>query len=349
VKNPWNIDNTPGGSSGGSIAAVAAGMCPVSLGSDTAGSVRQPAAFCGVTGLKPTYGRISRYGLIAFASSMDQIGPAARTAEDIAYMLKVMAGHDKYDSTSSSEDVDDYTGKLNSSIEGKVIGVPKEYFAQGLDDSIRTAVENVLDFYKNRGCVIKEISLPHTEFAIACYYILAPAEASSNLARYDGIRYGYRVDEALPMRELYSVTRQDGFGDEVKRRIMLGTYVLSSGYYDAYYKKAQKVRTLIREDFVKKFNDVDFIITPTTPTTAFKIGEKLDDPLAMYLSDIYTATANLAGIPAVSVPCGFDNNNLPIGFQILGKWFDESGILNLAHVFQLATDHHKRTPELLKG
>ncbi len=344
VKNPWDKSRTPGGSSGGSLAAVAAGMSPVSLGSDTAGSVRQPAAFCGVTGLKPTYGRISRYGLIAFASSLDQIGPAARSAEDVAHLLKIMAGNDKYDSTSSAEKVSDYPAMLNESIKGKKIGIPGECFSEGLDDEIKKAVEKVIEFYKDSGCEITEVSLPHMEYAIACYYILAPAEASSNLARYDGIRYGFRVNEALPMRELYSVTRGQGFGEEVKRRIMLGTYVLSAGYYDAYYKKAQKVRTLIQKDFEKVFSDVDFLVTPTTPSTAFKIGEKMDDPLDMYLSDIYTATANLSGIPAISVPCGFDSKGLPIGFQLLGRWFEEGNLLNMAHTYQKATDHHKKYP-----
>jgi aspartyl-tRNA(Asn)/glutamyl-tRNA(Gln) amidotransferase subunit A len=319
-------------------------MATTALGSETAGSVRQPASLCGVTGLKPTYGRVSRYGLVAFASSLDQIGPITHTAEDMAYIMKVMAGHDRYDSTSSETPVENYPELLDKSIKGKKIGIPAEYFGEGLNDEVRKSVESVLEFYKTAGCEISEVSLPHTEYAIACYYILAPAEASSNLARYDGIRYGYRVDKPLAMREFYSVTRQEGFGDEVKRRIMLGTYVLSAGYYDAYYKKAQKVRTLIRNDFVKAFKKVDFLITPTSPTTAFKLGEKLDDPLAMYLSDVYTATANLAGIPAISIPSGFDSKGLPIGTQIIGKWFDEGGLFNIAHHYQQNTDFHKKFP-----
>jgi len=346
VSNPWDTDRAPGGSSGGSAAAVSAGMSPAALGSDTAGSVRQPAAFCGITGIKPTYGRVSRYGLVAFGSSFDQIGPMTRTAEDMAHIMSVMSGHDPHDSTSSEQPVDDYRKTLEDSVKGRCIGIPKEYFTEGLSEEVRNAVEAAVDFYKKNGCEVVEISLPHTDYGIACYYILAQAEASSNLARYDGIRYGYREEGELPLKRLYSVTRDKGFGEEVKRRIMLGTYVLSAGYYEAYYKKAQKVRTLIRKDFEDAFEKVDFVIAPTTPSTAFKIGEKLEDPLQMYLSDVYTANVNMSGIPAVSIPVGFDKNSLPIGMQIMGRWFDEGGILNLAHIFQKNTDHHKKFPDL---
>lgn len=344
VSNPWDLSRIPGGSSGGSAAAVASGMAPAALGSETAGSVRQPAALCGISGLKPTYGRISRYGLVAFGSSLDQIGPLARTAEDIAYLMKTMSGLDPYDSTSSPEDVSDYPSLLNEPINKKKIGIPREYFGEGLNIEVDKAIKDAVEVFRNEGCEIVDISLPHTEYGIACYYILAPAEASSNLARYDGIRYGFRAAGDLPIKELYSETREQGFGEEVKRRIMLGTFVLSSGYYDAYYKKAQKVRTLILNDFKEAYKKVDFIITPTAPTTAFKKGEKKEDPLSMYLSDVYTANVNLSGIPAISVPAGFDSKGLPIGLQIMGRWFDEGGIVNMAHSYQQKTKHHLAFP-----
>lgn len=344
VSNPWDLTRIPGGSSGGSATAVASGMAPASLGSETAGSVRQPAALCGISGLKPTYGRISRYGLVAFGSSLDQIGPMARTAEDLAYLMRAMSGLDPYDSTSSSEPVADYPAMLKEPVKGTKIGIPKEYFGEGLEPEVEKAVRDAVNLLSENGCEIQEISLPHTDYGIACYYILAPAEASSNLARYDGIRYGFRANGDFSLKELYSETREQGFGEEIKRRIMLGTFVLSSGYYDAYYRKAQKVRTLILRDFAEAFKQVDYIVTPTTPTTAFKKGEKTGNPLAMYLSDVYTANVNLSGIPAVSVPAGFDSKNLPIGVQIMGKWFDEGGILKLAHLYQQLTDHHLAFP-----
>jgi aspartyl-tRNA(Asn)/glutamyl-tRNA(Gln) amidotransferase subunit A len=344
VGNPWDVSRIPGGSSGGSAAAVASGMAPAALGSETAGSVRQPAALCGISGLKPTYGRISRYGLVAFGSSLDQIGPMARTAEDLAYLMKAMSGVDPYDSTSSSEPVADYPSILREPVKGIKVGIPKEYFSEGLDPEIENAVRNAAKVLSENGCLIEDISLPHTDYGIACYYILAPAEASSNLARYDGIRYGFRAGGDFTLKELYSETREQGFGEEIKRRIMLGTFVLSSGYYDAYYRKAQKVRTLILRDFAEAFKRVDYIVTPTTPTTAFKKGEKTGNPLSMYLSDVYTANVNLAGIPAISVPAGLDSKGLPVGVQIMGKWFDEGGILKLAHFYQQLTDHHLAFP-----
>jgi aspartyl-tRNA(Asn)/glutamyl-tRNA(Gln) amidotransferase subunit A len=344
VNNPWDLSRIPGGSSGGSAAAVASGMTPVALGSETAGSVRQPSALCGITGLKTTYGRISRYGLVAFGSSMDQIGPSARSAEDIAFIMQAMSGLDPYDATSSSEKVPDYRGMLGKPIKNLKIGIPQEYFGEGLDAEVEKAVKASVEVFHSLGCEIQEISLPHTEYGIACYYILAPAEASSNLARYDGIRYGFRAEGNLAIKELYCETREQGFGDEIIRRIMLGTFVLSSGYYDAYYRKAQKVRTLILRDFEDAFKKVDYIFTPTTPTTAFKKGEKTEDPLSMYLSDVYTANVNLAGIPAISIPAGFDSKGLPIGLQIMGKWFDEGGIINMAYQYQLNTKHHLAFP-----
>jgi len=347
VGNPWDISRIPGGSSGGSAAAVASGMAPAALGSETAGSVRQPSALCGISGLKPTYGRISRYGLVAFGSSLDQIGPLARTAEDIAYLMKAMSGLDPYDSTSSSEPVADYPSMLREPLKRVKIGIPKEYFSEGLDPEIEKAVRAAVKILSENGCTIEDISLPHTDYGIACYYILAPAEASSNLARYDGIRYGFRAEGDFTLKELYSETREQGFGEEIKRRIMLGTFVLSSGYYDAYYRKAQKVRTLILRDFEEAFKRVDYIVTPTTPTTAFKKGEKTGNPLSMYLSDVYTANVNLAGIPAISVPAGLDSKGLPIGLQIMGRWFDEGGILKLAHFYQQLTDHHLDFPSNL--
>jgi aspartyl-tRNA(Asn)/glutamyl-tRNA(Gln) amidotransferase subunit A len=332
VKNPCDESRVPGGSSGGSAAAVAAGLATVSLGSDTGGSIRQPAALCGIFGLKPTYGRVSRYGLVAFASSFDQIGPFAHSARDLASVLQVIAGYDPKDSTSARVPVPDYNAALNGDVRGLRIGLPKEYFSNALDSEIRAAIERAIEMLRKRGAIISEVSLPHTEYTIATYYILATAEASSNLARFDGARYGYRAKQVQNISQMYTKSRSEGFGAEVKRRIMLGTYVLSAGYYDAYYVKAQKVRRLIQKDFLDAFASVDCLLTPTAPSTAFAFGEKMDDPLQMYLSDIYTVSANLAGIPAVSVPGGVDHQNLPIGIQILGKQFDESTILKVADV-----------------
>ncbi len=340
--NPWDITRIPGGSSGGSAAAVAANECIASLGTDTGGSIRQPAALCGCVGLKPTYGRISRYGLVAYASSLDQIGPFTKNVADAATLLGVMSGHDLRDSTSIPQPVPDYTKALTGDIRGLKLGLPKEYMVGGLDPEVKAAVDVAVKKYEELGAEIVEISLPHTDYAIATYYIIATAEASTNLARFDGIRYGARVDGADPA-ELYSKTRGAGFGAEVKRRIILGTYVLSSGYYDAYYLRAQKVRTLIRQDFLKAFETVDAIITPTTPTAAFKIGEKSDDPLQMYLSDIFTISCNLAGICGVSLPCGFTQNpKLPIGLQLLGKPFGEETMLRLAHAYEQNTAWHQQ-------
>ncbi|MDH3607946.1 MAG: Asp-tRNA(Asn)/Glu-tRNA(Gln) amidotransferase subunit GatA, partial [Gammaproteobacteria bacterium] len=312
VKNPWNTDCVPGGSSGGSAAAVAARIAPLATGTDTGGSIRQPAALCGVTGLKPTYGRVSRYGLIAYASSLDQGGPFGKSAEDCAYMLQAMAGFDEKDSTSLDKAVPDYTQLLNSSLEGKVIGVPEEYFSEGLSAEVKSVIEGAIKWYEQQGCEIKNISLPNTNLAIPAYYVIAPAECSSNLSRLDGVRYGYRCEDPKDLRDLYDRSRSEAFGDEVKRRIMIGTYALSAGYYDAYYLKAQQIRRLISEDFKKAFEHVDVILGPTTPEPAFKIGEKTADPVTMYLSDIYTISINLAGLPAMSVPCGF-SDSLPVG------------------------------------
>ena len=346
TKNPWDITRIPGGSSGGSAAAVAADECIASLGSDTGGAIRQPAALCGCVGLKPTYGRISRYGLVAFASSLDQIGPFTKDVRDAAILLGAMSGVDAHDSTSVPEPVPDYTAALNGDVRGLKIGLPKEYLIGGLDPEVKTAVDAAVKKYSELGAEIVEISLPHTDYAVATYYIIATAEASANLARFDGIRYGARVDGADPI-ELYAKTRGAGFGPEVKRRIILGTYVLSSGYHDAYYLHAQKVRTLIRNDFLKAFEKVDVIVTPTTPTAAFKIGEKFDDPLQMYLSDIFTISCNLAGICGISVPCGFTKNpKLPIGLQLLGKPFGEAALLKIAHAYEQATPWHKEKAAL---
>ncbi len=336
VKHPLDESRVPGGSSGGSAVAVKAGMSTTSVGTDTGGSIRQPASFCGVVGLKPTYGRVSRYGLVAFASSFDQIGPFSLTVKDSAYVLSVIAGHDENDSTSSTEPVPDFVASLTKDVKGLRVGVPQEYFSDSLDEEIRGAVESKIDVLRKNGAIIKSVSLPHTEYTIATYYILATAEASSNLARYDGARYGYRTKGAKDLLEMYTKSRSEGFGPEVKRRIMLGTYVLSAGYYDAYYRKGQKVRRLIKEDFDKAFREVDCLITPTSPTTAFKAGEKIDDPLQMYLSDIYTTSANLAGIPGISIPCGNDRRGLPIGLQILSKQFDEATILRVADFLEAA-------------
>jgi len=346
TKNPWKLDRIPGGSSGGSAAAVAADMCIAALGSDTGGSIRQPAACCGVVGLKPTYGLVSRFGLVAFASSLDQIGPITKDVTDSAILLSAIAGHDPMDSTSVPRKSDDYLKFLTGNIKGIKVGMPKEYFIKGLDKEVESSVKNAIKKLEENGAEIIDISLPHTEYAVSTYYIIATAEASSNLARYDGIKYGYQYKGSKDLLDMYCKTRSHGFGAEVKRRIMLGTYVLSSGYYDAYYRKAQKVRTLIKEDFDKAFEKVDVIATPTAPTTAFKIGEKVDDPLQMYLSDIFTISVNLGGVPAISIPCGFDREGLPVGFQLIGKHFDEGTILNVAYCYEKATDWHKRKPEL---
>jgi len=344
VKNPWDLDCVPGGSSGGSAAAVAAGLACAATGTDTGGSIRQPAALCGITGLKPTYGRVSRYGMIAYASSLDQGGPMTKSAEDAALLLNVMAGFDEHDSTSVNEPVPDYTKTLNDPIKGLRIGLPKEYFSSGLNADVAKAIEAAIKEYEKLGAVIEEISLPNSGLSVPTYYVIAPAECSSNLARYDGVRYGYRCADPKDLQDLYKRSRSEGFGDEVKRRIMIGTYVLSAGYYDAYYLKAQKVRRLIRDDFVNAFKKVDVILCPTAPSTAFKFGEKTSDPISMYLSDIYTIAVNLAGLPGISVPAGF-SNNLPVGMQLIGDLFGEAKLLNVAHQFQKVTDWHKRTPE----
>jgi aspartyl-tRNA(Asn)/glutamyl-tRNA(Gln) amidotransferase subunit A len=334
VRNPHDTSRVPGGSSGGSAAAVAADMAVAALGSDTGGSIRQPASFCGVVGLMPTYGRVSRYGLIAFASSLDHIGPVTKTVKDAALVLRTIAGRDPMDSTSADVPVPDYVAALDQPVRGLKIGVAKEYFGEGLDSEVRKAVEDAIQKLAELGCEVVPVSLPHTEYAIPTYYIVATAEASANLARFDGVRYGYRAKSARTLSDLYRRSRDEGFGAEVKRRIMLGTYALSAGYYDAYYLKAQKVRTLLTRDFDEAFKKVDAIVTPTSPTAAFRLGEKANDPLAMYLADIYTVTADLAGIPGISVPCGKTRENLPIGVQILGKHFDESTILRIAHAYE---------------
>lgn len=345
VRNPWNTDHVPGGSSGGSAAAVASGEVVFALGSDTGGSIRQPAAFCGVVGLKPTYGLVSRFGLVAYASSLDQIGPITRTVEDAAYVLQVIAGHDSKDSTSANVDIPDYAAALNGEIKGLKIAVPKEFIGEGVHPEVREKVLEALKVLEGLGARWEEVSLPHLEYVIPAYYIIASSEASSNLARYDGVRYGVRA-EAANLLELYQKTRSEGFGAEVKRRIMLGTYSLSSGYYDAYYKKAQQVRTLIKQDFENIFASYDVIVGPTTPNTAWKIGEKLDDPLTMYVEDILTCPVNLAGVPAISVPCGLDSKGLPVGLQIIGPAFQEARILQVAHAFEQHTEHHKARPRL---
>lgn len=334
VKNPRDTSRVPGGSSGGSAAVVAADLAVAALGSDTGGSIRQPAAYCGIVGLLPTYGRVSRYGLIAFASSLDHIGPITKTVKDAAILLKHMAGRDEMDSTSAQVPVPDYEEEIGRPIKALKVGVPKEYFGAGLDAEVRASVEAAIQMLAQAGAEIVEISLPHTDYAIPCYYIIAPAEASSNLARFDGVRYGYRAPDAKTLQEMYRRTRDKGFGAEVKRRIMLGTYALSAGYYDAYYRKAQQVRTLLAKDFEQAFAKVDVIVSPTAPTTAFKLGEKTDDPVAMYLNDIYTVTADLVGIPGISVPCGNSKEGLPIGLQILGKHFDEGMVLRVAHAYE---------------
>lgn len=345
TKNPWDTKCIPGGSSGGSAAAVASGMAFMALGSDTGGSVRQPAALCGVTGLKPTYGRVSRYGLVAFGSSLDQIGPITRDVKDAALLLQVIAGRDLRDSTSADVPVPDYLKDIEKPVKGLRLGLPREYFMEGLNEEIRKAVEEAVKVYKSLGVSVQEISLPHTPYAVAVYYIIATAEASSNLARYDGVRYGYRVPSAENIIDMYSRSRAEGFGREVKRRIMLGTYALSSGYYEAYYLKASKVRNLIRQDFSRAFEAVDFILCPTSPSPAFKLGERLANPLEMYLSDVYTIPANLAGIPGISVPCGFTRDNLPIGLQLMAPPFEETRLLQAASAYERETEWHLRRPE----
>lgn len=344
VKNPWNLACVSGGSSGGSAAAVAARLTPGGTGTDTGGSIRQPAALCGITGLKPTYGRVSRYGMIAFASSLDQGGPFGKSVEDVALLLNAMAGFDERDSTSVNQAVPDYRATLNDSIKGLRIGLPKEYFSKDLNSDVAKIIQAAIKEYEKMGAVVKEIALPNTALATPAYYVIAPAECSSNLARYDGVRYGYRCKDPIDLEDLYKRSRSEGFGNEVKRRIMIGTYVLSAGYYDAYYLKAQKIRRLICDDFNQAFKDVDVILSPTTPTPAFKLGEKTTDPISMYLSDIYTIAVNLAGLPGISIPAGFVNN-LPIGLQLIGNLFGEAKLLNVAHQYQKVTDWHTRMPE----
>ncbi|MGE4357181.1 MAG: Asp-tRNA(Asn)/Glu-tRNA(Gln) amidotransferase subunit GatA [Candidatus Omnitrophota bacterium] len=349
TRNPWNLSCVPGGSSGGSAAAVASDETVAALGSDTGGSIRQPASFCGVVGLKPTYGRVSRYGLIAFASSLDQIGPITKDVRDCAILLNIIAGYDEKDSTSVNVPVPDYTKCLVKDIKKLKIGVPREYFSEGIHPEVKKAIEEAITLIKDLGAEIKELFLPHTEYAVATYYIIATAEASSNLARFDGVQYGYRTKNITPQMDiidLYSRTRKEGFGPEAKRRIILGTYVLSHGYYDAYYLRALRVRTLIRRDFEEAFKECDLIITPTSPTPPFKIGERIEDPLSMYLSDIYTISANLAGVPALSLPCGFTQDGLPIGMQIIGKPFDEETIFRLAYTYEQNTEWHRKKPKL---
>ena len=347
VKNPWNTQAVPGGSSGGSASSVAARLTPAATGTDTGGSIRQPASLCGITGLKPTYGRVSRYGMIAFASSLDQAGPMAQTAEDCALLLNAMSGFDPKDSTSLDKPVPDYCQNLNQDIKGLKIGLPKEYFGEGLDPEVAKVVDQAIEQYKAMGAEVMEISLPNTHLAVPVYYVVAPAECSSNLSRFDGVRFGYRCDEPEDLEDLYKRSRGEGFGDEVKRRIMVGTYALSAGYYDAYYLKAQQVRRMISEDFTRAFEQVDVIMGPSAPEVAFKIGEKSDDPVSMYLSDIYTIAVNLAGLPGMSIPAGF-SENMPVGLQIIGNYFDESRLLNVAHQYQLHTEWHKQIPENFK-
>ncbi len=347
VKNPWNTDAVPGGSSGGSAAVVAARLAAASTGTDTGGSIRQPASFCGITGLKPTYGRVSRYGMIAFASSLDQAGPMTRTAEDAALMLNVMAGHDLRDSTSVDVAVPDYRADLNESVEGLKIGLPKEFFSEGLNDGVAKVIESAVKEYEKMGAIIKEISLPTSKLAVPTYYIIAPSECSSNLSRMDGVRFGHRCEDPKDLSDLYIRSRGEGFGPEVKRRILVGTYALSEGFYDAYYVKAQKTRRLISNDFNQAFDEVDVIMGPAAPSTAFNIGELTDDPITMYLSDIYTIAVNLAGLPGMSIPAGF-SNDMPVGLQLIGKHFAEAKLLNVAHQFQKETDWHLKAPTAFK-
>ena len=344
--NPWGENTTPGGSSGGSAAAVSAGMAPVALGSDTGGSIRQPAAFCGVVGVKPTYGRVSRYGLVAFASSLDQVGPFARSVQDAALLLEVLSGHDARDSTSVKASVPEWSRNLDQPLSTLRIGIVPEHFGPGVDSEVAQTVTRAIELYRMLGATVSEISLPHTKYGVAAYYIIAPSEASSNLARYDGVHYGHRTEEFSSMVEMYEASRAEGFGDEVKRRIMVGTYALSSGYYDAYYLKALKVRRLIANDFQQAFQQVDLILTPTSPTPAYPLGGQFTDPLKMYLDDMYTVSANLAGLPAISIPCGFSSQGLPIGLQLLGPAFAEERILKAAHIYEQATDWHIRRPAL---
>jgi aspartyl-tRNA(Asn)/glutamyl-tRNA(Gln) amidotransferase subunit A len=344
VKNPWDQTKVPGGSSGGSAAAVAARLCTAATGTDTGGSIRQPAALCGITGLKPTYGRVSRWGMIAFASSLDQAGPMTRSARDAALLLQAMAGFDPRDSTSSQEPVPDYTATLDDDLSGLRIGLPEEYFGEGLDPGVAASVQAAIDEYETMGAVIREVSLPNSPLSVPTYYVVAPAECSSNLARFDGVRYGHRCEDPTDLEDLYKRSRAEGFGAEVKRRIMIGTYVLSAGYYDAYYLKAQKLRHLISDDFRAAFEQVDLILGPTTPTTAFTLGDKKDDPVAMYLNDIYTIATNLAGLPGISIPVG-PAGGMPAGLQLIGNYFQEGRLLNAAHRLQQATDWHLRTPE----
>lgn len=344
VQNPWARDRVPGGSSGGSAAAVAARLTPIATGTDTGGSIRQPASLCNLTGLKPTYGRVSRYGMIAFASSLDQAGPMAASAEDAAMLLNAMAGFDERDSTSVERDVPDYTATLDDSLDGLTIGLPREFFGEGLDSGVAATVEAAIKEYEKLGATVKEISLPNTKLAVPTYYVVAPAECSSNLSRMDGVRFGHRCEDPEDLLDLYQRSRGEGFGDEVKRRIMVGTYALSAGYYDAYYLKAQQCRRLIRDDFQRALEEVDVIMGPTAPTTAFKLGDKADDPVSMYLADIYTISTNLAGLPGVSIPAGFADG-LPAGLQIIGNYFDEARLLNVAHQYQQATDWHQQIPE----
>ena len=346
TSNPWDLERVPGGSSGGSASATAASLCLGSVGTDTGGSIRQPAALCGVVGMKPTYGRVSRFGMIAFASSLDQAGPITRTVEDTALILNAIAGPDPRDSTCANIPVPDYTLSLKNDINGLKIGIPKEYFVEGMDKEVEEASRKAISVVESLGAEVIEISLPHTEYAVLTYYIIAPSEASSNLARYDGVKYGFRAEEAETLRDMYFKTRAQGFGDEVKRRIMLGTYALSSGYYDAYYLKAQKVRTLIKNDFDNAFKEVDAIMAPTTPEVAFKIGEKTQDPIKMYLSDVLTIPCNIAGLPGISVPCGFSSDGLPIGIQVLGKPFDEETVIQVAHAYEQSTNWRENRPEI---
>ena len=349
VRNPWNREMVPGGSSGGSAAAVAARLAPAATGTDTGGSIRQPAALTGICGLKPTYGLVSRYGMIAFASSLDQAGPMARTAEDLGLLLNVMAGHDRRDSTSLERPTEDYNRDLAKPLKGLRVGLPKEFFAAGMSADVQTAIEAAIAEYKQLGATVVDISLPNMGLSVPVYYVLAPAEASSNLSRFDGVRYGHRAAEYTDLPDMYKRSRGEGFGAEVKRRILIGTYVLSHGYYDAYYIRAQKLRRLIAQDFVAAFRHCDVIMGPTSPSTAFRIGEKSSDPVQMYLSDIYTIAVNLAGLPGMSIPCGFDGGSLPVGLQIIGNYFDEARMLNVAHQYQLATDWHRRAPAVSQG
>lgn len=347
VKNPWDVQTVPGGSSGGSAAAVAARLAPVATGTDTGGSIRQPAALCGITGLKPTYGLVSRYGMIAFASSLDQGGVLATSAEDAAYLLSVMAGFDPRDSTSVDHPPENYPAHLESSLKGLKVGLPTGLFDTGLNADVAKVIEDALNVLKAQGAILQEVDLPHNHLSIPTYYVIAPAECSSNLSRYDGVRFGYRCENPVDIIDLYKRSRSEGFGAEVKRRIMIGTYVLSAGYYDAYYLKAQKIRSLIRNDFIEAFKQVDVIAGPTSPTPAFKIGEKVDDPVTMYLSDIYTIAVNLAGLPAISIPSGFVNQ-LPVGLQLIGNYFTEARLLNVAHQYQQQTDWHTQVPEAFR-